>query len=465
MPRALVIGLDSLSARLALGPWRGRLPTLSRLAEEGWAGTLRSVDPPITVPAWASMLTGCDPGELGLYGFQDRADRSYDRRVLASSTRVRKPPVWERAARAGLRSIVIGVPPSYPPRRLEGVLQVCDFLAPGTDGEYTSPPGLAREIEQRVGSYRLDVEDYRAHDKGRILRECAAMTAQRFALAQHWMETREWDLFVLVEIGTDRLQHALFSRVDPAHPRAVGDDALAEGTWAYLASLDAQLGALLERAPRDAAVLVVSDHGARPLHGGVRVNEWLRREGHLVLRDAPADGAPFDPRAVDWERTRAWADGGYVGRVHLNVAGREPRGCVRPEDTERLRDEIAAGLAAIEGPDDRRIGADAVRPEERYRTCRGVPPDLWVYFGALDWRAVGSFGAGPLWTRENDTGPDEANHDFDGLAVLRAPGWRMPASGTADLLDVAPTLLDLLGLPGGEGLAGRSLVAGATAVP
>jgi predicted AlkP superfamily phosphohydrolase/phosphomutase len=460
MPRTLVVGLDSVPARLVLETWRDRLPTLRQLAEQGLAAPLRSTDPPITVPAWASMMTGLDPGTLGLYGFRDRADRSYERRAWASSARVTRPTVWEMAARHGRHAIVVGVPPSYPPRPRERLVQVCDFLAPGTDAQYTWPAELAREIQQELGDYPLDVEDYRAEDKLRIARECLHVTEQHFALARHLMTSRPWDLFVFVEIAPDRLQHALLSHIDPDHPRHIPGSPLGRLALAYFQTLDRRLGELIELAGNDTSVLVVSDHGARPLLGGIRVNEWLRREGYLVLDAEPDELVPFDPRRVDWSRTTAWADGGYVGRVYLNVERREPCGRLPPQHRERMLDELAEGLAAIPAPDGSALATDVARPEDRYPTCRGIPPDLWVYLGGLDWRAVGSLGPGPLWVAGNDTGPDDANHDFEGVVLLRAATVRSPTrpATPVDLLDVAPTLLDELGLPGAQELPGQSLV-------
>ncbi|MCS6939866.1 MAG: alkaline phosphatase family protein, partial [Roseiflexus sp.] len=72
-PQLLIIGLDCAEPSLVFDRWRADLPTLSRLMAEGVYGELESCIPAITVPAWSCMMSGRDPGELGIYGFRNRA--------------------------------------------------------------------------------------------------------------------------------------------------------------------------------------------------------------------------------------------------------------------------------------------------------------------------------------------------------------------------------------------------------
>jgi predicted AlkP superfamily phosphohydrolase/phosphomutase len=195
-------------------------------------------------------------------------------------------------------------------------------------------------------------------------------------------------------------------------------------------------------------VALVSDHGARALAGSFCLNEWLAQEGYLALR-TPAAGAPvaFDPALVDWESTRAFADGGYCGRVYLHGARRDVRGALAGAAARALRDELRAKLEALRAPDGSPLGNAVHLPEEVYARVNGVAPDLLVYAGDLDWRCAASVGHGRAFIPGNDTGPDRANHDWDGVFALRDPE-RAGAGRTrgATLLDVAPTLLGRLGL-------------------
>ena len=129
--------------------------------------------------------------------------------------------------------------------------------------------------------------------------------------------------------------------------------------------------------------------------------KWLPR-----ARRETCSAIPLSKAKVDWSRTKAWGDGGYYARVFLNVAGREPNGIIAPEDYEKVREELVAGLKAIRDENGQEMGTQVFRPEQLYKKVRGVAPDLIVYFGDLYWRSVGTVGGGRIHTFENDTGPD-----------------------------------------------------------
>jgi predicted AlkP superfamily phosphohydrolase/phosphomutase len=163
---------------------------------------------------------------------------------------------------------------------------------------------------------------------------------------------------------------------------------------------------------------------------------------------------------VDWSRTTAWGEGGYYARVFLNVAGREPEGTIPPEDYETVRAGLAGRIAEIPDEAGNPIPTAVYTPEELYGEPQGVAPDLIVVFGDLLWRSVGTIGGDEgIQTLENDTGPDDANHAQDGLYIAAGPGIDARGRHDAHLLDIAPTVLGLLGIEEPAGLRGTSLVA------
>jgi predicted AlkP superfamily phosphohydrolase/phosphomutase len=442
----MLIGLDCAEPSLVLERWRDELPALAGLMDRGRSGRLRSVVPPITVPAWSCMMASRTPGDLGIYGFRNRADHSYDALEVANGTAVRAPRLWDLATREGKPSIVVGVPGTYPPRPLNGVLVSC-FLTPSTAGQYTFPPLLRREVEDTVGEYLFDCTNFRTESRDDLLRQVYEMTDRRFALAEHLLKTRPWELFAFVEIGLDRMHHGFWSDQD-----AILD---------YLRHVDGLLARLLEHADDETTVLVVSDHGAKRLEGGIRVNEWLRRQGLLRTLAEPRGVASLQEVGVDWDGTTAWGEGGYYARIFLNVQGREPSGTVAPSDYERVRADLADRLAAIPGPDGDALPTRVFRPEEVYEEVNGVPPDLIVYFGDLAWRSVGTIGGDDgIHTFGNDTGHDEANHAEEGLLIMAGPGIEPGHAEETSLLDVAPTVLELLGLEPTPSMRGTSLLRG-----
>jgi predicted AlkP superfamily phosphohydrolase/phosphomutase len=210
-------------------------------------------------------------------------------------------------------------------------------------------------------------------------------------------------------------------------------------------------------------VIVVSDHGAKRMDGGIAINEWLLREGLLTLNRPIEKGTiiPFEKVDVDWSKTVAWGSGGYYARVFMNVEGREPNGIIKPEDYERCRDELARRIQAIPGPNGNPLPTRTFKPENTYASVKGVAPDLIVYFGDLYWRGVGSFGHQDIYTFENDTGPDDANHAQDGIFILYDPGRDLGGRELTglEIMDVAPTILDLMGLPVPRDMRGKVIEA------
>jgi predicted AlkP superfamily phosphohydrolase/phosphomutase len=462
--KVFVAGLDcappaalfhtSVENRLGL---RDELPNLSRMIDGGIYGPLSSSIPCITVPAWTSMLASKDAGTLGFYGFRNRADHSYDRMSIATANAIHDKRVWEILSEAGKSSTVVGVPQTYPIKPHKGIL-ISSFLTPSTQRQYTHPHGLRYDIERVLDGrpYDVDVPQFRTEDKEHLLRQIQEMTEKRFAVIKHLLRDKPWDFFMFVEIGLDRIHHGMWKYWDPDHPKHEPGNAYQDAIPNYYRYLDHELGEILGMLDDDTVVLVVSDHGAKAMAGGFAVNEWLRREGLLVLKEELRyEGlVPFEKVEVDWERTTAWGSGGYYARIFMNVEGREPQGTVPARDYEKVRDQIKELIEALPDHEGQPMGSLAFKPEELYREVRAqrnggaVPPDLLVYFGNLRWRSLGSFGLPDLYTFENDLGPDDANHDQDGVFILWDPRQSHGGRYVQDLqlMDVAPTVLDLMGV-------------------
>jgi predicted AlkP superfamily phosphohydrolase/phosphomutase len=444
--RVLVIGLDCATPQLVFERWREHLPTISGLMERGAYGLLQTIVPPITVPAWTSMMTSKNPGRLGFYGFRNRGDYSYEKLVFANSKYVKEDTVWDILSRHGRPVVVLGVPQTYPPKPVNGCLVTC-FLTPSTESEYTYPPDLKQEINEAVGGYVLDVENFRTDDKESLLEEIYAMTANRFELARYLMEHKPWDFFMVVEMGIDRIHHGFWKYFDTEHPKYEPGSPYESAIFDYYRYVDDEVGRTLDLLDDRTAVLIVSDHGAKRMDGGICFNEWLIREGYLRLKQQPDRVKRLEPGDVDWAHTKAWGEGGYYGRLFLNVKGREPSGTIPPEDYEKVRDELKRRLEAIEDPEGRKIGTRVFKPQEIYPEVKGIAPDLIVYFGNLDWRSVGSIGLGTVHTFENDTGPDDANHAEYGIFIMYDPGGGPKGKLEGlKLIDCAPTVLRLLGV-------------------
>jgi predicted AlkP superfamily phosphohydrolase/phosphomutase len=473
--KVCVIGLDCAAPELVFDLWADRLPNLRRVMAQGVYGPLESAIPPITVPAWMCMMTGKDPGTLGIYGFRNRRDHSYEGLAFASSRMVHEPTVWDVLAEHGKQTIALGVPLTYPPRPIRGLL-VSDFLAPDTNSDYTYPPDLKEEIRAVVGEYIFDTRAFRTDDKERLLADIYAMTETRFQLARHLLTTKPWDLFIMVEMGPDRIHHGFWRYFDPQHPRYAPGNPLEHAIRDYYIALDGHIGRLMDLLDPETRLLIVSDHGAKRMDGGLCLNQWLIQEGYLTLHEMqPTSIVKFAPQLVDWSRTKAWGDGGYYGRLFLNIAGREPQGIVASDEIEPLKAELTVKLEALGDENRNPLGNRVFRPESLYAQCRNVAPDLIVYFGDLHWRSVGSVGHPSVWTHDNDTGPDDANHAQHGI-FLMADMRDLAGTGHSplkcgekreglSLYDIAPTILGTFGIVTPPGMGRAAIAAGSGATP
>jgi predicted AlkP superfamily phosphohydrolase/phosphomutase len=409
---------------------------------QGSYGRLESSIPAITVPAWSCMMSGRDPGELGIYGFRNRSGRSYQKMAIADGRAVKVPRLWDLLGEAGWQVAVISVPGTSPPYPVNGHLVSC-FLTPSCEVPYTHPPDLAEQISQWLPDFMLDVPHFRSDDKDRILHNIYSLCDQRFTLAAELLKQASPDFLMLVDMGVDRIHHSFWKPMDPNHPQHDPDSAYKQAIHDYYVHVDGRVGELLSQCSEDTAVLVVSDHGARPLMGGICLNEWLIQSGYLVLKEMPSEPTSLDDVEVDWSRTQAWGAGGYYGRVFLNVQGREPQGIVPLAEYEEVRSQLAEKLAVIPGPDGQPLHNHIYKPQQIYQRVRGIAPDLIAYFDDLAWRSVGTVGNSALYTTDNDTGPDDANHARYGLMIYCDP--QRPAGGevleNAQIYDILPTLL------------------------
>src|SRR5438128_9981295 len=242
--------------------------------DRGMHGGLASITPPITVPAWACSMTGKTPGQLGIYGFRNRKDNTYGGLSIATSDKVTEPAVWDELGRSGMKSLLIGVPPGYPPRAVEGWRVSC-FLTPPSAETFTHPKELAAEMEEELGGepYIFDIPNFRLKGEDVLLDQGFKMTERRFGVARRLVRTKPWDYFMLVEMGPDRLHHVFWQHVDPKHPKYVAGNPFESAFRDYYRALDKEVAGLLEALPEDAVVILMSDHGARRMDGGVCFNE------------------------------------------------------------------------------------------------------------------------------------------------------------------------------------------------
>ena len=443
--KLVIIGLDCATPQTLFEDFLNDCPNIKKLVQYGIYGKLRSSNPPITIPAWMVMATGKKPGTLGLYGFRHRKKNSYDDFWIASSYSIKEKKVWDILGEHGLKSCILGIPPTYPVQKINGCL-VSGFITPSTSSEYTFPPTLKEEIKKFVGDYILDV-NFRMDAKEDLLKEIYAMTDIQFRTIKYLMKTKEWDYFNFVIIGLDRFHHAFWKFYDKSHQLYVLGNKFEFEMRNYYRYLDEKVGEILETIDENTLVIVVSDHGAKAMKGLICVNMALENLGLLNFKKKPEFGTRINDAEVDWSKTYAWGWGGYYARIFLNVEGREPGGIIKKKDYDEIRDQVANKIKTITDNKGNPMNTKVYKPEELYPIIRGDVPDLLVYFDDLNWRSAGTVGYESMYLMENDIGPDDAVHDYHGIFIIYDPKKKIGKNlGTRSILDIAPTSLKLLGI-------------------
>lgn len=458
MTKLVVIGLDCATPQLVFDKWLDELPNIKSVIDDALYGKMVSTIPPITVPAWTAMMTSHDPGMLGFYGFRNRKSYGYDDLYFANANYVKAKTIWNYLSRNRMSSLIMGVPQTYPPKPLNGVL-IASFLTPNKDVQFTWPDDIKAELDQAAdGDYIIDVDDFRTDDKDKLLKSIYVMTERRFKAFRHFLK-KDFDFAMMVEMGIDRIHHGFWRFFDKDHRLYEPGNKYENAIKDYYRYVDSEVGETLKQLDKDTSVIIVSDHGAKTMHGAICINEWFQQEGYLTLKEQPKEQTRLKMDMIDWEKTSCWGEGGYYSRIFFNVKGREPQGVIPQDEYESFRNQLIAKLEAMTDENGNLINNRIFKPEEIYRECKNIPPDLILYPGNLDWRSAGSVGTGSIHIYENDTGPDDANHAQEGIFIWRIPGKKWDKrEDTISIYDIAPSILKFYGIDIPENMIGKPLI-------
>lgn len=492
----LILGMDGASWDI-LDPWAARFPNLRALWTGGVRASLQSTNPPMTLPAWSSVLTGVNPGEHGILDFTHRPRGTYRVEFLSARDRLH-PTLHEILSHRGRRAASIAVPGTWPPSPLDGVV-VSGFDSPvatSVSPAHCAPRGVYEGVLRRFGGLRFADFAEAGIGPGWHARAYAALmreAGRKEAVCAHLLAAEPWSAFMVVFGESDTAAHHFWMFHDersprhrPEHQRALLD---------IYERLDAAVGRLAQHC---GTVCVVSDHGfggagvlALYLNRFLEQHGWLRMKPGGVLADRarglalslPVGSAlrripahwlgDAETRAryggIDFTRTRAWSDEtSYAASIHLNVRGRDPLGTVTDvegatRDIERLlldwridgapvvahvrrRSEVMSGPASATAPDlilELALhGGYSATPLPSSRVAPGV---TWRRLSPAEF--VGGKGLGM-----------NGSHRPEGVLILHGPAFRAGVSTTARVEDILPTLLHALGEPVPGHVEGRVLV-------
>lgn len=500
-----MIGLDGATFDFIRPLWEeGRLPALRALAEEGSFGTLRSTVPPISAPAWASFMTGVNPGKHGIFGFTecDISDPTWSVGGVVNSGRIAGRTMFDLLSSAGRKVGVMKMPMCYPPWGVNGFM-VAGSPTPDWREAYTYPHGLSERMGQvglysGSGFYDLDVDDQLAHIEFDV--------EKHTDMATLLMNEDSYDLFIIVYNFLDHAQHHYRKFIDPLCPNYDPDGARKYGD--LIASLyeraDALIARFLDEVDEQTTVFIVSDHGGKRVPTRrVRLNHWLRSRGFLHPKEpaSRAKGAlvggilstinsrvlvnhrlraglkrllPVTARRrvagairgvdlIDWSSTRAYhvSMKESVEGIVINLKGRQPGGIVAPgKEYQRLRDTLVHQLGNLRDSQDQPIANQVLKREELYSGPHlENAPDIVLMLN--DGYAAAPGFEPPLVTPVQRLGPEEWSgiHSMEGILLARGPGLRagFQIEGS-QIVDMAPTLLFALEAAVPSDMDGRVLV-------
>lgn len=496
--KLLVIGIDGAPHPL-IAKWAaaGELPNLARLIERGSFGVLNSTIPVHSPTAWASFITGLNPGQHGVFDFVRRDPASYDLRVVRAD-QFPGASIWRLLSENGRRIGVMNVPMTYPPEPVNGFL--LSGLGTPDFANYSYPPELRAELD--AAGYRVNKRFFfDAARQDEWLDDIADMIDVRGETAVRLLREKPWDFFMMVFRNSDEICHFYWHHMDETHPQH-DPAAPARYQTAILdlyKRIDRWVGELVSAAGDDVNIVVMSDHGAGPLYRDVFLNEWLLQQGWLALRaEAAAPQGwhqtmrrlgltrerisnaltrldmhwaevaikralgdrimvlPRDERleftsAIDWSRTQAYSFG-YYGQIFINLKGREPQGIVDPADYESLREEIAAAMMTIVDPADGRPVVDRVYKKEELYHGRflDAAPDLLAimrdltYITRMGYEFAGQRGELFRLPYTDETG----SHRLEGIVLAAGPDIAQSEQLPDHIIyDLTPTLLHLMDNP------------------
>jgi predicted AlkP superfamily phosphohydrolase/phosphomutase len=510
--KVLVFGLDGATFDLML-PWiaEGRLPVLGRLVRGGAWGRLRSTVPPITPCAWSSFMTGKNPGKHGLFYFAQPAPNSYRLQFTNASFR-HAESLWGYLSRLGRRVGVVNVPMTYPPEPVNGYL-ISGLDTPDTRSRFTHPESLREELQGQALAYRLDLcylGNMRTNaQRDRRLEELKEIETIRSRALQFLARKYPSDFTMIVHTATDTVQHHFWHYMDPGHDKhdPANADRYRHAIRDVYVHLDGLLGEALEACGEDTVVMLMSDHGFGPTTNvRVRLNQALEQAGLLAFRrQGPAGRAArsglgalsrllratlspgakkFLARALprlrvwgeaagavglDWGKTTAFTNEAFrPPSVWLNRQDRFPQGTVTPEGLEGALRATEQALLKLRDPGNGKpLVSHVYRSRDEYQgPYAASAPDLipsWWEDGFLQEQSVPGGPQGKVVERSQSPiqGGVEfsGSHRLDGVfAVAGGPARRGLEFSGARIVDVAPTVLYLMGLPIPGDMDGRPLL-------
>ena len=516
-PKIVIIGLDA-AVQTLLKPWaeQGKLPNLAALMKDGVSGDLESVVPPLTPAAWTTFMTGKNPGKHGIYNFMEQAQDGYGMLVINGGNR-KAETVWSILNRDGLTTGIMNTPFTYPPEKLDG-FQISGLDAPSPESAFVHPPELKKEIQAKFGELQMDSRHLGAmtnlKKRAETLEAFKSTDDQWTQLAIHLLEKHPQDVMMFTFMSIDSVQHHFWHYMDKTHffHDPEGAEQFHDAILKVYQRLDRMVGDIVSRVDRSKThILVVSDHGQAGVSDRtLYINRVLSQAGLLYYKPVnPVTGltkavvgpvfnflqsnlnhaqkewlAGLFPGLrqgagdmvtsfgdIDWTRTKAYCNEAWATppSVCINLKGVKPEGIVEPADYEKVIQQAMEVLYAVKDPvTGKQLVENVYRRGEIYSgPYFDRAPDL-----TLNWWGSSPYNTKPsLRSEQHEPAlkiekpeplcrPEwSGHHTLDGIFIAQGPRLKAGLAGQhARLLDMAPTMLYLLGQPIPDDMDGKVLL-------
>ncbi|MHB8858054.1 MAG: alkaline phosphatase family protein [Thermoleophilia bacterium] len=510
MSKVTVIGLDGGTFTVIdYLTGLGRLPNLSRLMRQGSRATLLSTAPPVTWPAWSAFHTGTNPGKNGAADLFRFRTGSYQLEPMNGGN-LRGSSIWSLASGKDKRVCIYNVPVTYPASEVNGIL-ISGLDSPSFNDKAIYPLEEKEKLIAAVPDFKINFDNEARylvnHHKDPVrewIRQAKAYLDMEIRTVNYLLQREDWDLFAAVIRSTDIFQHTLWLDAEKVmNSEEVSDEVRlrADALFECYETIDRQFGE--DGWASQGNLVIMSDHGFGELRGHVCLNRVLAEAGLLSFHSTDAKVKPRKYLArklgahltadtkhkikkylgkgvsdgrwrsyvdvliadIDWSRTKICAIGGF-GCLFLNVKGRDPMGTVSPEEQEEVLAQAESALSKLKDPrDGEPLVTRFYRKEELFSgPLMSEMPDLVV--NMRDWSYCPVIGtAKELASDEIIIPPVEewkqlahsGTHRREGILILHGPQIAAADLGEAEMVDVAPTVMNILGLPASAEWDGKVL--------
>ncbi|MEW6169940.1 MAG: alkaline phosphatase family protein [Candidatus Omnitrophota bacterium] len=490
---------------------QGLLPNLKFLVDNGVNGELKSTIPPQSALAWSSFMTGVNPGKHGIFGFvKPFKDKRYETEIVTSSD-MKTKTIFEILSDNKKISGVINLPITYPPLKINGFMVSCGLTTPSVNCNFTYPDDLFEKnrIERKEYILSLRWKKYSEKQKDKFFSDLIKCEGKRKEVSFKLMNKYDWDLFVVVFGGTDWLQHFCWHYIDPKHSKynQVEANKFLPTIIKYYTKIDSIIGEFISLVDENTSLFIISDHGFGPrekridlhkllenggflhyrkmsrlsdalekkvnaainkIRGTLHRHSFLYRKGKVFAKiiyrkikaktlknDLPKENSKrIRPdiessylRKINWQRTFFYS--GYPDDTgYINLKGREPEGIINSnEEYQQVRERVINLIDSLSNPENgRKLKVKIYKGEEIYKgpyARNGYDLCFDIEDETYDLRCAAN-----LKNIFNDIKTATGKHTRDGIILCYGKNFKKEyCIKGAQILDIAPTIFYLLGVP------------------